>query len=159
MSYGKKQFSQKTREPYGKVTEVGQVPIALQEISEIASGIKPDDGPISLQSKAKAIKNMADSIITVTCVNPGCLSQMAEDGKAGIAWLVEGVFQRLPQSRENHIVGLSFDSSGQAIRFDYDGTRFRVDRQLFVEEVTENGLERSRRAQGLDHYLTMEVQS
>lgn len=79
MQTGKSKSKQKTRQPYAKVTEVGQVPIALQEISEIASGIKPDDGPISLQSKAKAIKNMADSIITVTCANPGCLSQMAED--------------------------------------------------------------------------------
>ena len=57
----------KTREPYGKITEVGQVPIALQEMREL---IKAIDHP--------ALLRLIDSTITVTCANPGCLSQMAE---------------------------------------------------------------------------------
>lgn len=84
MSYGKKQSSQKTREPYGKVSEVGQVPIALQEISELAGKAKLSDWE-QVEYQLGQIKQMADSIIAVTCANPGCLSQMAEDGKVGIA--------------------------------------------------------------------------
>jgi len=159
MSYGKKQSSQKTREPYGKVTEVGQVPVALQEISEIASGIKPDDGPISLQSKARAIKNMADSIIAVTCANPGCLSQMAEDQKPGYAQIVERIFNRIPQSRLSMITGIVFESKHVAVRFNWMDKTFRWDGGRFPEEVTEHGLERSDAAQDLDNYLLPEVQS
>lgn len=66
-----KKKQQKTREPYGKVTEVGQVPIALQEIRELA---KANGGyPNRMQ-----ILEILDSVIAVTCANPGCLSQMAE---------------------------------------------------------------------------------
>lgn len=78
MSYGKKQPSQKTREPYGKVTEVGQVPVALQEISELAGkGLKIDQR-FEPDARFEMIKEITDSIITVTCATPGCLSQMAE---------------------------------------------------------------------------------
>ena len=76
MSYGKKQSSQKTREPYGKVTEVGQVPIALQEIKELA---KMRTSPnVTSDYQLRTIGILVNSIITVTCATPGCLSQMAE---------------------------------------------------------------------------------
>lgn len=90
MNSGKSKLSRKTREPYGKVTEVGQVPIALLEISEIASGINPSDGPISLQIKAKSVKNLADSILAITCANPGCLSQMADSREHGYGQISDG---------------------------------------------------------------------
>lgn len=70
-----KKQQQKTREPYGKVTEVGQVPIALQEISELAGKLLQAG---MLSARLDMIKELADSIIAVTCANPGCLSQMAE---------------------------------------------------------------------------------
>lgn len=79
MNSGKKQQLQKTREPYGRVTEVGQVPVALQEIHELAT--RPGGrGEIFLDQRERleAIGKIADSIIAVTCANPGCLSQMAE---------------------------------------------------------------------------------
>lgn len=66
MQTGKSKSSQKTRQPYGKVTEVGQVPIALQEMREL---IRPIDHP--------ALYGLIDSIITVTCANPGCISEIA----------------------------------------------------------------------------------
>lgn len=76
MSYGKKQSSQKTREPYGKVTEVGQVPIALQEIKELAEMRTSPN--VTSDYQLRTIGILVNSIITVTCANPGCLSQMAE---------------------------------------------------------------------------------
>lgn len=78
MNSGKKQSLPKTREPYGKVTEVGQVPVALQEIEELAQiGLKTKN--VAEQSDCfKRIQNMAQSALSVTCANPGCLSQMAE---------------------------------------------------------------------------------
>lgn len=75
-----KKQQQKTREPYGKVTEVGQVPIALMEISELAGKAKLSDWE-QVEFQLAQIKQMADSIIAVTCANPGCLSQMAEDSQ------------------------------------------------------------------------------
>lgn len=78
MNSGKKQQLQKTREPYGKVTEVGQVPIALQEVSELASFSPRITRPLSPEARLVMIKTITDSIIVVTCANPGCLSQMAE---------------------------------------------------------------------------------
>lgn len=82
MNSGKKQSSQKTRQPYERVTEVGQVPIALQEIKEMASGAgtwASHQNEISdYVRRMGVIRSLADSIITVTCANPGCLSQMAE---------------------------------------------------------------------------------
>ena len=80
MNSGRKQSLQKTREPYGKVTEVGQVPIALQEISELARKAKLSDWE-QVEYQLNQIKQMADSIIAVTCANPGCLSQMAASGE------------------------------------------------------------------------------
>jgi len=77
MQAGKNKSSQKTREPYGKVTEVGQVPIALQEIRELArfGQRMPED---QVRKRFGEIESIAESIIAVTCANPGCLSQMAE---------------------------------------------------------------------------------
>lgn len=166
MDYGNDQSSQKTREPYGKVTEVGQVPIALQEIEELAQiGLKTKN--VAEQSDCfKRIQNMAQSALSVTCANPGCLSQMVEGmgGNARIAGVVESVYLRVPQSRLNHVNRLIFEPDGRAIRFSYDDTQYRVDSCLFVEEVTESGLERSRKAIALNDYLLdcseqMEVQS
>lgn len=76
MSYGKKQSSQKTREPYGKVSEVGQVPIALQEIKELAEMRTAPN--VTSDYQLRTIGILVNSIIAVTCANPGCLSQMAE---------------------------------------------------------------------------------
>jgi len=142
------------------------VPIALQEVSEIASCIKLGDVPPLMQSKMSVIKNLVDSIIAVTCANPGCLSQMAEGmgGNARIAEVVEAVYLRVPQSRINHVNRLIFEPDGRGIRFNYDDTQYRVDGCLFVEEVTKNGLERSRKAMALNDYLLdcseqMEVKS
>lgn len=81
MNSGKKQQSQKTREPYGKVTEVGQVPVALQEIKEINFQMCQEisrDGVVKSTTTPFVVSRLIDSIITVTCANPGCLSQMAE---------------------------------------------------------------------------------
>lgn len=75
---------QKTREPYGKVTEVGQVPVALQEISELAAdGFKFVDRERAVEQLQK-IDLIARSIIAVTCANPGCLSQMAEQSQTEV---------------------------------------------------------------------------
>lgn len=79
MNFGKKQSKQKTREPYGKVSEVGQVPIALQEIKELADPLKMEKGSMAGSVRLRTIRDLADSIITVTCANPGCLSEMAEN--------------------------------------------------------------------------------
>ena len=70
----------KTREPYGKVTEVGQVPVALQEIRELSliGASLPNSEVAAKTTNLHCIKLIADSIIAVTCSNPGCLSQMAE---------------------------------------------------------------------------------
>lgn len=60
------------------MTEVGQVPIALQEISELAGRLLQVDTQFEQGGRLVMIKQLADSIIAVTCANPGCLSQMAE---------------------------------------------------------------------------------
>ena len=77
MANGKSNSRQKTREPYGKVTEVGQVPIALQEIHELARSSKLTDSFDVIHDNLARIETMADSIIAVTCANPGCISEMA----------------------------------------------------------------------------------
>ena len=84
MQPGKSKSSQKAREPYGKVTEVGQVPVALQEIKEMAfDGQRmPKESIENMWKQFELIGKLADSIITVTCANPGCLSQMAEEKNA-----------------------------------------------------------------------------
>jgi hypothetical protein len=69
MQTGKSKSSQKTRQPYGKVTEVGQVPIALQEIKELARGNR--------STTCQVIEELVSSIIAVTCANPGCISEIA----------------------------------------------------------------------------------
>lgn len=78
MANGKNNSRQKTREPYGKVTEVGQVPIALQEIKGLSSS-PGGKGEIFLDQRERleAIDSIVTSIITVTCANPGCISEMA----------------------------------------------------------------------------------
>lgn len=80
MSYGKKQQSQKTREPYGKVTSIGQVPIALQEIKELAEMRTAPN--VTSDYQLRTIGILVNSIITVTCATPGCLSQMAEQSQS-----------------------------------------------------------------------------
>ena len=161
MSYGKKQFSQKTREPYGKVTEVGQVPVALQEISELVR----DARSYMVTNRTEAdrllsqLATLTDSLIPVTCANPGCLSQMAEDQKPGYAQIVERIFNRIPQSRFSMITGIVFESKHVAVRFNWMDKTFRWDGGRFPEEVTEHGFERSSDAQDLDNYLLPEVQS
>lgn len=83
MQVGKSKSSQKTREPYGKVTEVGQVPIALKEISELTHHARqlkaPEIAMDALFLGLGRIQFLIDSVIAVTCANPGCLSQMAEN--------------------------------------------------------------------------------
>lgn len=69
MNGGKNKLRPKTREPYGKVTDVGQVPIALQEMREL---LKRSD------INSAEVLTILDSIIAVTSANPGCLSEMAE---------------------------------------------------------------------------------
>lgn len=78
MNSGKNKSLSKTRQPYGKVSEVGQVPVALMEVRELSEiGLKTKN--VAEQSDCfKRILTMADSIIAVTCASPGCLSQMAE---------------------------------------------------------------------------------
>lgn len=81
MQTGKSKSKQKTREPYGRVTEVGQVPIALQEIKEINFQVCQEisrNGAVKSTTTPFVISRLIDSIIAVTCANPGCLSQMAE---------------------------------------------------------------------------------
>lgn len=74
---GKNNSKQKTREPYGKVTEVGQVPVALQEIKELCE--RPNKpGEITPEWRLANISVIVGSIISVTCANPGCISEMAE---------------------------------------------------------------------------------
>lgn len=85
MNSGKSKSSRKTREPYGKVTEVGQVPIALQEIRELAIDAQKIPDPESVRRRLEKIHQITDSIIAVTCANPGCLSQMAEQMEASDA--------------------------------------------------------------------------
>jgi len=82
MQAGKSKSSQKTREPYGKVTEVGQVPVALQELKELAKRAADFLSDADVKGCDKSIGQiyyLTDSIIAVTCANPGCLSQMAEN--------------------------------------------------------------------------------
>lgn len=79
MSSGKSKSSRKTREPYERVTEVGQVPIAFQEIRELAArewqrSLERGGGTVACQ----IIADLMDSVIAVTSQNPGCLSEMAE---------------------------------------------------------------------------------
>lgn len=82
MQVGKSKLSQKTREPYGKVTEVGQVPVAFQEVKELVKSgltlIQNGDYGMAVEANRTA-SIVLDSIIAVTCANPGCLSQMAEN--------------------------------------------------------------------------------
>lgn len=81
MSSGKNKSLQKTREPYGKVTEVGQVPIALQEIKELALMAGGAGGKMPFldqRQRLEAIGKIADSVIAVTCATPGCLSEMLD---------------------------------------------------------------------------------
>lgn len=153
---------EKTREPYGKVTEVGQVPIALQEMAEVIKhGMYEASHGENENSKRRfeILQRINDSIITVTCANPGCLSQMADDQKPGYAQIVERVFNRIPQSRLSMITGIVFESKHVAVRFNWMDKTFRWDGGRFPEEVTEHGLERSSDAQDLDNYLLPEVQS
>lgn len=83
MQTGKSKLSQKTRQPYGKVTEVGQVPIALQEIKELSASPPRKDGPfLDQRQRLETIDSIIDSIISVTCANPGCISEMAEQSRA-----------------------------------------------------------------------------
>jgi hypothetical protein len=84
MQTGKSKSKQKTREPYGKVTEVGQVPVALQELRERTDSALENIKYVELtkaQESLVIVRKLADSIIAVTCANPGCLSQMAEESK------------------------------------------------------------------------------
>ena len=81
MQTGKSKSSQKTRQPYGKVTEVGQVPVALQEIKELTGGAgtwaSTENQVSDYIRRLDLIRDMTNSIIAVTCANPGCLSEMA----------------------------------------------------------------------------------
>lgn len=74
MNSGKSKSKLKVREPYGKVTEVGQIPVALQEIRELIG--RPDG-----QWNVAEVKTILDSIISVTSANLGCLSDLAESPK------------------------------------------------------------------------------
>lgn len=65
------------REPFGKVTELMQVPIAFFEVLSLASEI---DNP-----KARQIEKLMDSVINVTLDDPEALvklSNMAGNGYA-----------------------------------------------------------------------------
>ena len=76
MQTGKSKSLQKTRQPYGKVTEVGQVPVALHEIKDLASS--PSRAPfLDQRERLETIDGIVASIISVTCASPGCLSEMA----------------------------------------------------------------------------------
>ncbi len=63
------------REPFGKVTELMQVPVALFEVMSLASEIN--------DPKAKQIARLMDSVINVTLDDPEALvklSNMAGNG-------------------------------------------------------------------------------
>ena len=65
------------REPFGKVTELMQVPVALFEVLSLASEI---DNP-----KARQIEKLMDSVINVTLDDPDALvklSNLASNGHA-----------------------------------------------------------------------------
>jgi len=62
------------------VTEVGQVPVAIGEIVYLSGSVRRDEPETyDLQSQLAAVHRLAVSIQVVTCANPGCLSQMAEN--------------------------------------------------------------------------------
>jgi len=65
------------REPFGKVTELMQVPIALFEVLSLASEI---DHP-----KAKQIERLTDSIINVTLDDPDALVKLSNLAGNGYA--------------------------------------------------------------------------
>ena len=65
------------REPFGKVTELMQVPIALFEVLQLASEI---DHP-----KAKQIVSLMDSVINVTLDDPEALVKLRNAAGNGYA--------------------------------------------------------------------------
>lgn len=110
---------------------------------------------LATRGKAAEIVPLIKSVIAVTQADPGALAKIQP--VSGIAQLVEHVFGRTPQSRENHITGLSFELNHVAICFNWSDKTFRVDDRYFVQEVTEDGLERSRAAQELGGYLEVDA--
>lgn len=139
MKVSKQESSRNIRKPFEPATEPHHVRFVLAEIAVLAK-----------QESQKQVFDLAQSVLGVINRPSGIEAAMI----GGLAQLVERVFLRIPQSRENHISGLIFEPSGDAVRFSYDGTQYRVDSQWFAEEVTPSGLERSRGARALSAYLT-----
>lgn len=79
MNSGKGRSKLKVREPYGRVTDIYQVPVALHEIRELSnypnSAIGDNEQSLKLLMK---IRVLIESIIAVTSANPGCLTNLAE---------------------------------------------------------------------------------
>lgn len=64
-----------SREPFGKVTKLEEIPSALFEILHLASGIKTPEG--------KQLAGLVDNVITVALSDPDAwikLEQMASNG-------------------------------------------------------------------------------